>query len=295
MFPANIEQYVRPQSVAEALAACAGYDAGEAMFIAGGQSLMQAMKSRMARPRCLIDLQAISELKGICTDEGAFHIGAMTRYVSIANDERLTGYFAALRDAAQHVGDRQVRNRGTIGGSCCWNYVASCLPAVVMGLGGEMKLQAADGSQRSVTAEDFLIAPLETARADDEILLAIRIPQPAGRGGSAYKKWGLVKDALPVVGVCVAVTLDSNDRCATARVALAGLSAGAHRATAAEQALVGSAGDAAAIAQAFDAAANAADAQGDKWADVAYRQNLIRTLGQEVATSAFARAAGRQE
>jgi hypothetical protein len=102
MFPANIEQYVRPQSVAEALAACAGYDAGEAMFIAGGQSLMQAMKSRMARPRCLIDLQAISELQGICPDEGAFHIGAMTRYVSIANDERLTGYFAALRDARIH-------------------------------------------------------------------------------------------------------------------------------------------------------------------------------------------------
>ena len=103
MFPANIEQYVRPQSVAEALAACAGYDAGEAMFIAGGQSLMQAMKSRMARPRCLIDLQAISELKGICTDEGAFHIGAMTRYVSIANDERLTGYFAASNEAVKNV------------------------------------------------------------------------------------------------------------------------------------------------------------------------------------------------
>ncbi len=295
MFPANIEHYSRPATIDEALATSARFEDGEAMFIAGGQSLMQAMKSRMTRPRCLIDLQAIAELRGICPDANALSIGAMTRYATIAADERLTGYFAALRDAASHVGDRQVRNRGTIGGSCCWNYVASCMPAVVLALGAEMQLRAVGGASRSVAAEDFLIAPLETARAEHEILLGLRFQAPAGRGGSAYQKWGLVKDALPVVGVCVAVTLDAAGRCASARVGLAGLSAGAHRATAAEQALLGSTGDAAAIAKAFDAAATAADVQGDKWADMAYRQNLIRTLGQAVATSAFARAAGSKE
>lgn len=295
MFPSNIEHYCRPATVDEALAASARYEAGEAMFIAGGQSLMQAMKSRMARPRCLIDLQSIAELRGICPDANTLSIGAMTRYASIAADERLTGYFAALRDAASHVGDRQVRNRGTIGGSCCWNYVASCMPAVTLALGASMQLRDANGDTRAVAAEDFLIAPLETARGEHEILLGLRFEAPAGRGGSAYQKWGLVKDALPVVGVCVAVTLDGAGRCTTARVGLAGLAAGAHRATAAEQALLGTNGDAAAIAKAFDAAAAAAEVQGDKWADVAYRQNLIRTLGHTVASSAFARAAGSRE
>jgi carbon-monoxide dehydrogenase medium subunit len=295
MFPADIEKYCRPRSIDEALLAGAGFEPGEAMFIAGGQSLMQAMKSRMARPRCLIDLQSIAELRGICLDGTTLSIGAMTRYVTIAEDVSLTGWFAALRDAAQHVGDRQVRNRGTIGGSCCWNYVASCMPAVTMALAATMELQAPAGGKRSVPADDFLIAPLETARADDEILLGLRIAPPAGRGGSAYKKWGLVADALPVVGVCVALSLDAAGRCTTARVTLAGLSAGAQRASAAEQGLVGSTGEAAAIAAAFAAAADAADTQADKWANGAYRQNLIRTLGQEVAARAFARAAGKEE
>lgn len=294
MFPAPIDDYVRPTTLADALAILGQYEPGDAMFIAGGQSLMQAMKSRMARPRCLIDLQAIAELRGIAPDGGALTLGAMTRYVTIAGDTRLKGHYAALRDAASHVGDRQVRNRGTIGGSCCWNYVASCLPAVVLALGAEMELQSASAT-RKVKAEDFLIGPLETARADDEILLALHFNAPAGRGGSAYKKWGLVKDALPVVGVCVAVSLDPTGRCTTARVSLAGLAAGAQRAPAAEAALIGGTGDAAAIAKAFDVAAEAAESQADKWANVAYRRNLIRTLGQEVAARAFARAAGHEE
>lgn len=295
MFPANIEKYCRPKTLEEALAAGVGYPPGDAMFIAGGQSLMQAMKSRMARPRCLIDLQAITELQGITTSGERLSIGAMTRYVAIAGDPRLTGYFAALRDAAAHVGDRQVRNRGTIGGSCCWNYVASCLPAVVMALGGSLELRRAGGATRTLAAEDFLIAPLETARAEDEILRGVHFSRPVGRGGSAYKKWGLVKDALPVVGVCVAVTLDGQGRCASARITLAGLSAGAQRAPQGEQVLVGSHGEAAAIDAAFRAIAESVDAQADQWADTAYRQNLIRTLGGDVAASAFARAATTTE
>jgi len=288
MFPAHIEEYVRPVTVAEALAANARYEEGEAMFIAGGQSLMQAIKSRMARPRCLIDLQAIPTLKGIAFDAG-LRIGAMTRYVEIAGDVRLDGAFAALRDAAGHVGDRQVRNRGTIGGSCCWNYVASCTPAVVLGLDGVMELTDASGARRSVPAGEFLIGPLETARRSDEMLEAVRFERPAARTGSAYRKWGLVKDALPVVGICVKVELDASGTCTAARVALSGLAAGAQLASAAP--LVGSRGDPEALARTFGAIAEAVDVQSDKWATDEYRKQLIRTLGAEVASTAFARAA----
>ena len=240
MFPARIQEYVRPRTVAEALAAVARYDAGEAIFLAGGQSAMQAIKSRMLRPQCIVDLQSIAELKGVDRNNGTLTIGAMTRYVDIVRDERLSGAFAALRDAAAHVGDRQVRNRGTIGGSLCWNYVAACTPTVVLALGGTLNLLAADGTKRSLVADQFLLGALETARRDDEILLSVSWPAPAPHTGSAYKKWGLVTDALPVIGVAVLVTLDGTGVCSAARIALAGLADGAQRVTIGAAKLIGS-------------------------------------------------------
>ena len=290
MFPARIQEYVRPRTVAEALAAVARYAAGEAIFLAGGQSAMQAIKSRMLRPQCIVDLQAIEELRGIKLADGALTIGAMTRYVELARNEQLRGAFAALRDAASHVGDRQVRNRGTIGGSVCWNYVAACTPTVVLALAGTLNLLAADGTKRSLIADDFLLGPLETARRDDEILLSVSWPAPAPRAGSAYKKWGLVTDALPVIGVAVLVTLDAGGKCSSARIALAGLADGAQRVPAGEAKLLGSQGDIAAIDSAMAAIAAQAETHSDMSADADYRKQLIRTIGREVAISAFARA-----
>ncbi len=290
MFPARIQEYVRPRTVAEALAAIARHDEGEAIFLAGGQSAMQAIKSRMLRPQCVVDLQGVAELKGVSANNGALTIGAMTRYVEIAAHAGLGNAFAALRDAASHVGDRQVRNRGTIGGSVCWNYVAACTPTAVLALGGTMNLAAADGGSRSVAADDFFLGPLETARQDNEILLSVSWPAPPPRTGSAYKKWGLVTDALPVVGVAVMVTLDAAGQCSAARIALAGLANGAQRANLGEAKLVGSRGDIAAIDAAMQAIADAADAHSDMSADAEYRKQLIRSLGREVAARAFDRA-----
>jgi len=292
MLPAKIEEYVRPQSVGEALEAIAKYDEGDAIFLAGGQSAMQAIKSRMMRPECIVDLQDIAELKGIRRDNGGLTIGAMTRYMEIVEDESLTGAFAALTDAAARIGDRMVRNRGTIGGSICWNYMASCMPAVVLGLGGTMNLTSAGGATRALAADDFLLGPLETARAEDEILLSISWPKPAANSGSAYKKWGLVTDALPVVGVCVLVTLDDDGKCSAARMTLAGLADGGHRSAAGEAALTGSDGSAEAIASAMTAAAEAAETHADMSADADYRKQLICTLGSDVAATAFDRARG---
>lgn len=292
MFPAQIDRYVRPQSVSEALAAIAEYDEGDAVFLAGGQSIMQAMKSRMLRPQAVIDLQALDELRGIHrSQDGAVTIGAMTRYAEIAADESLDGAFGALRDAAAHVGDRQVRNRGTLGGSVCWNYMAACMPAVVLGLGGRMQLSGPDG-ERSVEADDFLLGPLETARAEREILTAVAFEAPSPRTGSAYAKWGLVTDALPVIGVCARVTVDGNGHCTAARLAIAGLADGARRAPAGESALAGSAADDAAIGAALAAVAGSVETHADMSASADYRRDLIRSLGHKVIASALARARG---
>ncbi len=290
MYPARIDAYHRPKTVAEALSALSGHGDGAA-FIAGGQSLMQAVKSRLVQPSCLVDLQDVAELKGVARN-GKVAIGAMTRYVELASDQSLAPAYAAIGDAAAHVGDRQVRNRGTIGGSLCWNYLAACMPAVALGLGAVMHLVSANGERR-LSADDFLGAPLETAREENEILKAIELPLPAANSGSAYKKWSLMSDGLPVVGVCVCVTCDGSGSCTSARVAIGGLANGPTRAAAAESKLVGaSTGNGNGIAEAMAAAAEEIETQADIWADSAYRKQLIRSLGQEVAATALSRAAG---
>lgn len=291
MYPAPIEEYVRPTTVEAALEAMARYDEGDAIFLAGGQSAMQAIKSRMLRPQCIVDLQAVPELRGITQPDGGLAIGAMTRYVEIAGSDALAPAFAALSDAAAHVGDRQVRNRGTIGGSVCWNYMAACTPAAVLGLGGRLELRSADDA-RTVAADDFFLGPLETARRDDEILVRVSWPAPAPNSGSAYAKWGLVRDALPVVGICISVTLDDGGRCIAARVALAGLANGAERAAAGEASLLGSDGNTESLATAMQAIADSATAHSDMSASADYRKQLICSLGAEVGARAFARAAG---
>ncbi len=292
MYPAAIEEYVRPATIAEALAALGRYEAGDALFMAGGQSTMQAIKTRLLRPRCIVDLQAVAELRGVSANGAGVRIGAMTTYAALAEESSLDGAYQALRDAAARIGDRQVRNRGTIGGSLCWNYIAACLPPVALALGMEVTLTGAGGS-RTVAADDFLGGPLETAREDDEILVSLNLPAAPANSGSAYKKWGLVTDALPVIGIAVMIGTDGSGACNSARVAVGGLGDGPRRSGAAESGLKGaSAGDGDAIAAALQAASDEIETQSDMWADADYRKQLIRSLGADAVASAFARAAG---
>jgi aerobic carbon-monoxide dehydrogenase medium subunit len=293
MYPSVIHDYRRPNSIQEALVAIGNGDE-EAFFIAGGQSLMQALKARLVQPHALVDLQDIAELKGV-TINGGTRIGAMTRYVELAHETRLEPAYAALIDAAAHVGDRQVRNRGTIGGSICWNYIAACMPAVVLTLDATMHL-ISSGGERSVSAEEFIGAPLETTRRDDELLVSVQLPPPPSNADSAYRKWSLISDGLPVIGACVYVETDSSGACTKAQVGFGGLATGPKRSHAAEARLVGcAAGDDDGVEDAMAAAAEELETQGDLWADPDYRSQLIRTLGATMAATAFRRASGRPE
>jgi aerobic carbon-monoxide dehydrogenase medium subunit len=291
VYPAPIEYYDRPATIEEAVAAIGGGDG--ALFLAGGQSVMQAMKSRLLQPRRLVDLQDVATLRGVTVGaDGGLVIGAMTRYVELTADGPLGAAYAALADAAAHVGDRQVRNRGTIGGSLCWNYIAACMPAVALGLGATLHLVSAEGS-RTLPADDFLRGPLETAKRDGELLVSVALPPPLPHTGSAYRKWALLSDGLPVIGACVLVSTDAAGTCKAARVAFGGVATGPRRSRAAEELLHGCrAGELERIGAAMAAAAEEMETQSDLWADAAYRKQLIRTLGSEMAASAFARASG---
>ncbi|MCZ6774651.1 MAG: FAD binding domain-containing protein [Proteobacteria bacterium] len=292
MYPAIIEEYLAPTTVADAVAAIAQHN-GEATVFAGGMSIMQAIKARAIEPRCIIDLNNISELRGVSVGPEGAVIGPMTRYADLQRDETLYGAYQAINDAATTVADRQIRNRGTIGGSVCWNYVAACMPPTVLALDAQFELTGPGDSRRTVPAQEFFLGALETARRDDELLTRITLPAAAGNAGSSYKKWSTQVDGLPVIGVAVYVETDDAGDCTVARFAVGGILPVVSRAASAEAQLVGTnADDADGIARATASAAEEIDPQSDRWAPGVYRKVLIQKLGREMVSTAFERAAG---
>ncbi len=272
MFPAKIDSLSRPKAMAEAAALIASAEEGDVLPIAGGMSLMQAIKARVVRPGAIVDLNDLGELKEIKETPSSVWIGAMTRYVELATSDALrNGAFGALSDAASHVGDRQVRNRGTIGGSLCWNYVAACVPVATLALGAELELVS-----KSVSGgEETRVVSIDDSQ----------------HVGSAYRKWGHVTDSLPVVGIGVRVVLHDDRTCKAARVAIGGLSRGSQRFYEAEKRLLGtSSNNPAAISDGFRSAAETLEIQSDAWASADYRKVLIEELGTSVVLSAMARA-----
>jgi carbon-monoxide dehydrogenase medium subunit len=282
--------------MAEAAALIASAEEGDVLPIAGGMSLMQAIKARVVRPGAIVDLNDLGELKEIKETPSSVWIGAMTRYVELATSDALrNGAFGALSDAASHVGDRQVRNRGTIGGSLCWNYVAACVPVATLALGAELELvsKSVSGGEetRVVSIDDFIVGPMETSRRPQEILRSVTLAGPRQHVGSAYRKWGHVTDSLPVVGIGVRVVLHDDRTCKAARVAIGDLSRGSQRFYEAEKRLLGtSSNNPAAISDGFRSAAETLEIQSDAWASADHRKVLIEELGTSVVLSAMARA-----
>ena len=293
MYPAPIQAYFAPKTIDEALRhrAAAGDDAA---FIAGGMSLMQAMKARLVTPRTLIDLNEVEELRGLARGPRGVTVRPLTRYRELAQVSALRGALQAIGDAAATVGDRQVRNAGTIGGSLCWNYVASCMPPVCLCLDATLVLRSLAGGERAVPIDAFLIGPLETALRDDELLIEINFPPFNLHGvGSAYSKIGATVDGLPIVGIAALVEVDEAGVCTNARFSVGGLLPTAQRFDGVGALIRGQPGTDAAFAEAASAAADAIETQTDHLASAHYRKVLIRTLGRDVLAEAHARAMGR--
>ena len=162
--------YSKPASLAEAVRAAG---ATEAKLLAGGQSLLSAMKFGLAAPRSLVDLSALADLKGISVAGGILKIGAMTRHAEVAASSEVAGAIPALAALAGAIGDRQVRNRGTLGGSLANNDPAADYPAAVLGLGATIHTD-----RRTIAADDFFKGLFQTALADGEVITAVSFPVP---------------------------------------------------------------------------------------------------------------------
>ena len=172
--------YSTPASVADA-ARAAGSDG--AKLIAGGQSLLASMKLGLAAPEALVDLGQIADLKGITVAGGVVKIGAMTTHAAVAASTDVQKAIPALADLAGKIGDRQVRHRGTIGGSLANNDPAACYPAAVLGLGATIHTNS-----RTIAADDFFKGLYETALAENEVITAVSFPVPEKAGWQKFKQ-----------------------------------------------------------------------------------------------------------
>src|SRR6185369_10743794 len=188
-------EYQRAKSVADAATALAR-SGGKAL--AGGQSLVGAMKLRLANPGTVVDLSGIAELKGIKKEGDAIAIGALTTHAEVASSAAVKQAIPALAALAEGIGDRQVRNRGTIGGSIANNDPAADYPAAVLALNATVLT-----NKRKIAADDFFKGMYETALADDEIITAVSFPVPRK---AAYVKFPNPASRFALVGVFVAQT-----------------------------------------------------------------------------------------
>ena len=282
MIPAEFS-YVRPRSLEEA-AQAAGQPG--AKVIAGGQSLLPLMKLRLARPSTIVDIGRLDGMKGTrYTADGGAELGAMTTYAQAIAETRLDWG----REAMSHIGDVQVRNLGTIGGSIAHADPASDMPAILLALDYSAVLRSARG-ERVVPLDGFFTGPFTTTAEPDEILVALRRgPLPDGADG-AYEKLSQPASGYAMVGVAVVVARSSGS-VSHARVALTGVGEHAYRAKAVENALVGSDGSAGAIAAAAAHATDGVTVNSDIHANAAYRSAMAVVHTRRAIETALGRSA----
>ncbi len=257
-------QYQRPTSVADA-ARLAGDDN---RFLAGGQSLIQSMKLRLASAEQLIDLGAIPELKGISVDAQAVTIGAMTTHAEVARSAEVRQAIPALADLAGLIGDPMVRNMGTIGGSLANSDPAADYPAAVLALGATIRT-----NQREIAADDYFLGLFETALAPGELITAVSFPIPKQ---AAYVKYSQPASRFALVGVMVA----NGPR--GVRASVTGAKSCAYRCPEIEQALTKSF-----TAQALDGLkVDSSDINADLHGSVEYRAAMIVVMARRAVAAA---------
>lgn len=287
MIPAQFD-YIAARTLDEALTLLADQP-DEAKVLAGGHSLIPAMKLRLAQPSLLIDIARIRDLSYIREDSGKILIGATTTHFQIESSDLLKSICPLLPEAASHIGDVQVRNRGTIGGSIAHADPAADWPAVICALDAEM-VAASSSGERVIPAKDFFVDMLTSALEQGEILREIRITAPAGRFGQAYRKVPQPASGFAVVGVAVSLGLGGGGEIESAGIGITGVSSKAYRASAVESALIGGPADAARVKAAAAHATDGIDANGDLFASADYRKHLAQVYTARAIEAAAASA-----
>jgi carbon-monoxide dehydrogenase medium subunit len=273
MIPAQFN-YEAPSTIDEALMLLA-QNPDEAKVLAGGHSLIPAMKLRLAQPSLLVDIGRIKDLSYIREEGHQILIGAMTTHYELESSTLLKTICPLLPDCASHIGDVQVRNKGTIGGSVAHSDPAGDWPAAVIALNADM-IAVGAGGERTIKADDFFVDLLTTALVAGEILREIRIAKPVGRFGHSYQKVRHPASGFAVVGVAAALQLETDGSCQSAAIGITGVASKAYRAGAVEKALQGETLNDQTIAEAASHATDGVDPNSDLYASEEYRRHLAQ-------------------
>ena len=286
MRPAEFE-YHRPTSLDEAIDLLGELD--DARPLAGGHSLLPMMKLRLATPAALVDLGRIPGLDGISAN-GGLTIGALATHASVEGSEVAVGICPVLPETAGQIGDRQVRNRGTIGGSVAHADPGADYPTVLKALGATITARGKNG-EREIAADDFFRGIFETALEPGELVTAVEVPAMKAGTGAAYLKHRHPASSYAVVGVAAVVTVE-NGSCTDARITVGGLAAPPVHADAAVDALSGTGGSSEEIeAAAAKVLESLSSPSGDTYASGEYRTQLATVLAGRALAQAFDRAA----
>lgn len=287
MIPASFEYHV-PRTVEEA-AALLGRLGDDAKLLAGGHSLLPALKLRLLSVGHLVDIGRIAGLDYIREDRGAIAVGALATHHAVATAEVLLTRCPLLAECAAAIGDVQVRNRGTLGGSLAHADPAADYPAAILALDAEIRATGVKGT-RTIRAQDFFVDMLTTSLQAGELLTEVRVPPLASRTGSAYVKFPQPASGFAIVGVAAIVTLDPGGRCGAVRVGVTGAAPKAFRAAETERALAGQAPEPAALEHAAAAATSGVETTGDLFASPTYRAHLARVYVRRALELAVTRA-----
>jgi carbon-monoxide dehydrogenase medium subunit len=287
MFPASFG-YVAAHSVDEALRLLDKHgDAGK--LLAGGHSLIPAMKLRLMSPGTLIDLGTIPGLRGIRVDGTSVVIGALTVHADVASSDLVRKHLPGLAEAAFVIGDMQVRNRGTIGGSVAHADPAADFPVMLTALNASFVVQSSTGN-RTIAVDEFFTDFYTTAMAANEILTEIRVPIPPSGSGTAYAKLPHPASGYVVVSAGVLIS-QSSGSCTSARVAVGGLASGPIRAVASEIELKGKPLTPDTINAAAAKAGENTDPTEDSYADAEYKRHVATVYARKAIEAAVRRAA----
>jgi len=282
--------YILAESVGEVVEALDKGD-GEAIVIAGGQTLMPMLNMRLARPDTVIDINRIAELSGIEVSGNELLIKACTRQAEVLASPEIQARLPLLAKAIAYVGHQQTRNRGTVGGSLSHADPASEIPLAALAMDAYVSLRSATGT-RQVAMADYFLGPMMTARADNEVLLSVHFPQPQGddRVGTAFHEVSERRGDFAVVAAAAVVRLDGNGICINAALAIGGADSVPLRMRAIEDELRGGQLDSGKIEAALGGIEAALTPGNDQHASAAYRRRVAKVLAERALKDATAEA-----
>jgi len=283
MIPQNFE-YSAPTSLTEALALLSR---GNAKVLAGGMSLIPLMKLRLAAPEHLVDLGRVPDLKSIREEGGQIHIGATATHYIIESSTLIRAKCPLLAEAAANIGDVQVRNMGTLGGSIAHADPAADYPASLLALEAQVRIVSAKG-ERSTRIDEFLVDALSTALQPGEIVREVIVPVESPATGVSYRKMVQPASGFAIVGAAARLR-KSGGKVTFVRVGITGLAAKAFRATAVEKLLEGTTGSSTDVLKAASVVAEGVDANSDLSASAAYRCQMARVFTARALTQALSR------